>query len=123
MASDQSFVEFVANQMSATGNISYRKMFGEYAVYCDGKVVALVCDNQLFVKPTEAGRSYIGDVCEAPPYPGAKMYFLIEDAFEDREWISGLIRITAKELPLPKPKSKKSRRQIPGATKRKTIRG
>lgn len=104
MASDQSFVEFVADQMATAGNISYRKMFGEYALYCDGKVVALVCDNQLFVKPTENGRSYIGNVCAAPPYPGAKMYFLIEDAFEDREWISGLIRITAKEIPLPKPK-------------------
>jgi TfoX/Sxy family transcriptional regulator of competence genes len=104
MSSDQSFVEFIADQMAVAGNITYRKMFGEYAVYCDGKVVALVCDNQLFVKPTGNGKTYIGDVCEAPPYPGAKMYFLIEAAYEDPEWISGLIRITAKELPLPKPK-------------------
>jgi hypothetical protein len=29
---------------------------GEYAIYCNGKVVALVCDNQLFVKPTEAAQ-------------------------------------------------------------------
>jgi TfoX/Sxy family transcriptional regulator of competence genes len=104
MASDQSFVEFVADQMAAAGNISYRKMFGEYALYCQGKVVALICDNQLFVKPTDAGRTYIGTICEAPPYPGNKPYFLIEDAYEDSEWISGLIRITAKQLPLPKPK-------------------
>ena len=41
-------------------------MFGEYAIYCDGKVTALVCDNQLFVKPMEAGRSFIGEVVEAP---------------------------------------------------------
>ncbi|MBN1687569.1 MAG: TfoX/Sxy family protein [Candidatus Omnitrophica bacterium] len=107
MASDQSFVEFVADQMSGAGIITYRKMFGEYAVYCDGKVVALVCDNQLFVKPTEGGRAYIGQITEAPPYPGAKMYFLIEDAFEDRDWISKLIRITAQELPIPKPKRSK----------------
>jgi len=104
MASDQSFMEYITDQMGAAGNIAYRKMFGEYAAYCDGKVVAPVCDNQLFVKPTDQGRSYIGDVCEAPPYPGAKMYFLIEDALDDREWISGLIRITAKQLPQPKPK-------------------
>jgi TfoX/Sxy family transcriptional regulator of competence genes len=104
VASDRSFVEFIADQMRDAGHISYRKMFGEYAIYCNSKVVALISDNQLFVKPTENGRSYIGDVCEAPPYPGAKMYFLIEDAFEDREWISGLIRTTAKQLPLPKPK-------------------
>ncbi|PKN50719.1 MAG: competence protein TfoX [Deltaproteobacteria bacterium HGW-Deltaproteobacteria-13] len=109
MSSDQDFVEFVTDQMDAAGNISYRKMFGEYAIYCDGKVVALICDNQLFVKPTDNGRSYIGDVCEAPPYPGAKLYFLIQDAFEDREWISDLIKITAKELPMPKPKGMKKR--------------
>ena len=107
MATDQEFMEFLADQMSGAGEISYRKMFGEYAVYCDGKVVALVCDNQLFVKPTSAGRAYVGEPTEAPAYPGAKNSFLIEDAFEDREWISELIRITARELPAPKPKKSK----------------
>lgn len=110
MASDQDFMEFVADQMEAAGHITFRKMFGEYAVYCDGKVVALVCDNQLFVKPTEAGKSYIGTVCEAPPYPGAKMYFLIEDQYEDAQWLSGLIQITARELPMPKPKALKKKK-------------
>lgn len=108
MASDPNFIDFIADQIGDAGAISYRKMFGEYAIYCDGKVVALVCDNQLFVKPTEGGRAYIGDArVEAPPYPGAKMYFLMEDALDDREWISGLIRITAQMLPLPKEKRSK----------------
>ena len=79
MASDLSFVEFVVDQMENAGVITYRKMFGEFTVYCDGKVVALICDNQLFIKPTHAGRSFIGDVVEAPPYPGAKNSFLVED--------------------------------------------
>jgi TfoX/Sxy family transcriptional regulator of competence genes len=107
MASDQEFVDFIVDQLENAGDITSRKMFGEYVIYCDGKVTALVCDNQLFVKPTEAGRSFIGDVVEAPPYPGAKTSFLIEDGFEDRDWISDLVRITAKELPEPKPKKKK----------------
>ena len=107
MATDQEFMEFLADQMSGAGEIAYRKMFGEYAVYCGGKVVALVCGNQLFVKPTAAGRAFIGAPVEAPAYPGAKNSFLIEDAFEDREWISELIRITAKDLPAPKPKKPK----------------
>ena len=107
MATDQTFIDFLVDQMGEAGEITYRKMFGEYAIYCDGKVVALVCDNQLYVKPTEGGKAYIGDIVEAPPYPGAKMYFLIEDKFEDREWIGDLIRITAEELPEPKPKSSK----------------
>lgn len=109
MATDLEFMEFLADQMAGAGEISYRKMFGEYAVYLGGKVVALVCDNQLFVKPTAAGRAFIGAPVEAPAYPGAKNSFLIEDAFEDREWISELIRITARDLPAPKPKKPKRR--------------
>ena len=107
MATDLEFMEFLADQMAGAGEISYRKMFGEYAVYLGGKVVALVCDNRLFVKPTAAGRAFIGAPVEAPAYPGAKNSFLIEDAFEDRDWIAELIRITARDLPAPKPKKPK----------------
>ncbi len=110
MASDRDFVKFIADQIEGAGMITYRMMFGDYGVYCNGKIVALVCDNQLFIKPTAGGRSFIGEVTEAPPYPGAKMYFLIEDKFEDTEWISNLVRITAQELPEPKPKIKKSKK-------------
>ncbi len=107
MSSDQSFVDFVVDQITCTKTITSRKMFGEYAIYADGKVVALVCDNKLFVKPTAGGRTFIGEPVEAPPYPGAKPSFLIEDKFEDRDWISNLISITEEELPEPKPKKKK----------------
>ncbi len=49
MASDIRFVNFIVDQIETTGEISYRKMFGEYVIYCRGKVVALVCDNQLIL--------------------------------------------------------------------------
>jgi len=107
MATDQSFVEFIVDQIENVGQITTKKMFGEYALYCEGKVVALVCDNRLFVKPTEGGRTFIGDVDEAPAYTGAKPSFLIDARVEDRQWISDLIRITYDELPEPKPKKKK----------------
>lgn len=107
MASDQDFVDFIIDQIEHAGPVTYRKMFGEYAIYYNGKVIALICGNQLFIKPTEGGRAFIGDVVEVPAYPGAKLSFLIEDKFEDREWLSELIRITEKELPEPKPKKKK----------------
>ena len=86
-------------------------MFGEYVLYSNGKVVALLCDNQLFIKPTKAGRAFIGDVVEAPPYPGAKLSFLIQDEIENREWLSQLIRLTEAELPAPKPKKKKKKKK------------
>jgi TfoX/Sxy family transcriptional regulator of competence genes len=110
MASDRSFVDFLVDQMGDAGLITQKKMFGEYAIYCDGRVVALVCDNQLFVKPTAGGREYIGDPVEAPPYPQARPHFLIEGEFEDREWIGGLIRVTREELPESEPARRKKRK-------------
>lgn len=112
MASDLDFVEFVVDQIDNAGAITFRKMFGEYAIYCKGKVVALICDNQLFIKPTEAGQSFIGNVVEAPPYPGAKMSFLIEEQLEDRDWFSQLIRLTEKALPEPKPRKKSKKKNV-----------
>lgn len=110
MASDREFVEYVCDQMRDAGQIAFRKMFGEYAIYHEGKVVALVCDNQLFVKPTPGGRTLIERVVEAPPYPGARPHFLIGDDIDDREWLSRLIRATGDELPLPKPKKAKAKK-------------
>jgi TfoX/Sxy family transcriptional regulator of competence genes len=107
MALDKSYVDFLVDQMGNAGLMSHKKMFGKYAIYCNGKVVALVCDNRLFVKPTKGGREYMGNSVETAPYVGAKPHFLIEDAFEDREWISGLIRTTEEELPIPQLKVKK----------------
>jgi TfoX/Sxy family transcriptional regulator of competence genes len=109
MASEPGFVEYVCDQMSDAGRIAFRKMFGEYAIYCGGKVVALVCDDQLFVKTTPGGRAFIGEVVEEPPYPGAKPAFLIEDRIDDRAWLTGLIEVTARELPAPTPKRPKPR--------------
>ena len=107
MTSDVSFVEFVVGQIVGAGSIEAKKMFGEYAIYCNGKVVALICDNQLFIKPTVSGRKFIGNAIEAPAYIGAKPSFLIEEGLDDSEWLSKLIRMTADELPIPNPKKSK----------------
>ncbi len=109
MASNQNFVDFVTAQIQHVGEISAKKMFGEYALYADGKIFGLICNNKLFIKPTMAGRKYIGDVVEAPAYQGAKPSFLIEEKIEDSRWLSELIKISLDELPLPKPKKKKSK--------------
>lgn len=107
MATDKAFVDFVLDQIENAGEITAKKMFGEYGVFSNGKIFALICDNKLFIKPTDGGRAFIRDVVEVPPYEGAKPSFLIEDKIEDRDWLSELIRISLKELPEPKPKKKK----------------
>ncbi len=110
MPNDQEFIDFVVDQIQNGCDLSYRHMFGGTTLYLNGKVVALICDNQLFVKPTEAGRTYIGMVVEAPPYEGAKNSFLIEDEIEDAEWLTELFVITEEALPAPKPKKKRTKK-------------
>lgn len=107
MASDENFVQFVVGQIQNAGEITAKKMFGEYGIYADSKIFGLICDNKLFVKPTPAGRHFAGNVPEAPAYPGGKPSLVIEEKLEDREWLSELVRITVAALPEPQPKRKK----------------
>ena len=95
VASKQRNVDFVLEQMAEAGPVSARKMFGAYGIYCGDKIVALFCDDQLFIKPTDEGRAFIGSVTEGAPYPGAKPWLLISgDLYEDRDWLSELARVT-----------------------------
>ena len=106
MASSLEFTRYVAEQLSGAGEITWKKMFGEYGLYCDGKLFANVSDDQLFIKITEAGRSLFPGLREAPPYPGAKEYFLIENV-DDRDFITTLTLATCQALP----ETKKNRRK------------
>lgn len=104
MATKQSTVDFILDQLVSLGEVSARKMFGEYALYCNGKVVALICDDTLFVKITEPGKAFVGDDYEeGSAYPRAKPSIVIaEELLENREWLSELIQITSDNLPIPK---------------------
>ncbi len=108
MGSKQTTVDFLVDQMAGAGEVSARKMFGEFGIFCDGKMAAVVCDDQLYVKKSEPGREFIGDPVESPPFPGAKNYYLIDgDRWDERDWLTELLRITAQAMPMPKPKAKK----------------
>ncbi len=108
MASKQSTVDFITEQMATAGTITSKKMFGEYATYLDGKVIAFICDDQLFIKPTDEGKKFYPEVEMAPCYPGSKDYMVIsENKWDDREFMKQIAVITASALPAPKPKKKK----------------
>ncbi len=126
MASKIEFVEFVADQLKEAGTITYKKMFGEYGLYGDGKIFAVICDDQLFVKKTEAGQRLCPELPEAPPYAGAKNYLLVED-IENRELLTKLAAETLRELSAPKPKKPRKKKEAEetcgktqGMTERKT---
>ncbi len=109
MSSDPKTVAYIVDQGSAAGDVFARPMFGEHGLCCDGKMVAIIGQDQLFVKMTAGGRSHAADADERTPYPGAKPCLLIDpERWDDRDWLAELLRITAAELPAPKPKRHKA---------------
>ena len=79
MSTQLSTIEFLLEKLDDYKRFTTRKMFGEYALYADGKVVALVCDDQLYVKIVPASAA-LAEICEQDtPYPGAKLYYLVEE--------------------------------------------
>ena len=107
MASNPDFVQYIVDQCGGAGKIEARKMFGDYGVYCDGKIFGLVSDNGFYVKPTDAGRAMLKIEDMRPPYEGAKPYFYIEDV-DDHDYLSALVKVTCAALPEPKHKKKKA---------------
>lgn len=107
MASNPDFVQYIVDQCSGAGSVEAKKMFGDYGVYCNGKIFGLVCDNGFYIKPTEEARPLLRTVDMRPPYDGAKPYFYIEDV-DDRDHLSALVHATCSALPEPKPKKRKT---------------
>lgn len=102
MATSKETVAYVLEQLEPL-DVRARAMFGEYGFYCDGKIVGLICDDTVFIKPTAASDG----MAEGPPYPGAKNYRVADASLlEDSATFRALIQATANALPAPKPKKR-----------------
>ncbi len=79
MATSPETVDFILEKLGMPDHFSARKMFGEYALYADGVTVALVCDDQLYVKILSESAELV-DLCEQDtPFPGARPHYLVEE--------------------------------------------
>ena len=96
MASSMSYVEFVMEQLAGAGTITFRRMFGEYGLYCDGKYFACVCNDRLLVKITAPGEALLPDCPRGVPYEGGGEMLLPD--VEDRETLMELARVTCAEI-------------------------
>ena len=111
MATRKGTADFILEHLGLPGRFSVRPMFGEFAVYADGKVVGLICDDQLFVKiMPESGA--LADRCEpGSPFPSAKPYYRVpEELIAGDGSFPGLLLRMAVMLPFPKAKGAKKRR-------------
>src|SRR5688572_15655899 len=107
MATDKDFVAYIAEQAQLGNSLTFKKMFGEYGVYLDGKLIGLVCDNSLFVKATEATKEITQVLPKCPPYPGAKPHAVADELLDDADALRSFLVETAQDLPLPNIKKAK----------------
>ena len=106
MASNPDFVQYIVDQCSAAGEIAVKKMMGDYCIYCDGILFGLICDNNLYIKVTEAGKVVLDEVVLRPPYPSARDHFYISNV-DDRDYLADIIRATLPELMTSKSKARR----------------
>ena len=105
MASTLDFANFVIEQLGDIGEITYRKMFGEYMIYVNQKPVILICDNTAYVKKLDCIKSLCENNEVGHPYEGAREHYILD--IDDSELLEEIIKEVEKVTQIPKKKSKR----------------
>ena len=106
MPTNGATITHLLDLLSAAGDLSARKMFGEYGLYLDGKIVAFICDDTLFLKPTPGALALLPDVEQGPCYPGSKLYLILTDTLDDPDLSIRALRAVAADAPPTKQPTK-----------------
>ncbi len=106
MATSKEFHDYVVESLRRVGDVSTRRMMGEYCIYYRGKLIGDICDNCLFLKPTESVLWLMPDAQRAYPYEGSKTLMVVVEAIEDTELMRNVLNRMYEELPEPKKKIK-----------------
>ncbi|MDD2971010.1 MAG: TfoX/Sxy family protein [Lachnospiraceae bacterium] len=108
MATSKEFHDYVVDSLQRVGNISTKRMMGEYCIYYRDKLVGDICDNTLLLKPTESVLRLMPDADRAYPYEGSKTLMAVVDDVENVELMEAVLNAMYEELPEPKKKVKKT---------------
>jgi TfoX/Sxy family transcriptional regulator of competence genes len=108
MATEAKFLDYVLEQAALGEQLTAKKMFGEYGLYLDGKVIGFLADNCLFLKTSAALDALLPHLPKAPAYPGSKPYTVGDELLDDSDLLRRVLRLVAENTPLAKPKAAKS---------------
>lgn len=107
MATSAEYIEFVCEQIKGIGEVTSKKMFGEYMVYVNGKPVLTVCDNTVFVKKLPAIAEQMQQAAVGNPYEGAKEQYILD--IDDAAFAKRIVACVEEITPLPKPRTRKKK--------------
>lgn len=98
MSTSREFLDFVSEQLSDVGNVTYKQMMGEYIVYINGRIAAYLCDDRLLVKPVPTAIKLMPEAMLEAPYEGAGKMLKVE-RIDDRPFLTELFTAIYDELP------------------------
>ncbi len=78
MSTSINFINYVCDQLKELGNVTYKKMFGEYMIYINGKPIVIVCDNIAFIKKLDCISEIMKNADTGFPYKGAKEHYILD---------------------------------------------
>lgn len=111
MASSKDFMDFVYDQVAiASDDITYRKMFGDYMLFCNQRPVLLICDDTVYVKQLPETLNLFNQYGIVPdsgiPFKGARPHYILD--IENTELSIDMVRLLSQILPIPKKKKRKN---------------
>ena len=107
MATTKEFYDYVVGNLQRVGDVTTRKMMGEYCVYFQGKLVGDICDNCLFLKPTESVMRLLPNADRDYPYEGSKTQMVIVEDVENEALMTEILQ--EKNFPYIQRKMQKKR--------------
>lgn len=123
MATSKEFHDYIVENLRRVGEVSTRKMMGEYCVYYekdtapgnDGvgprrvkKHIGDICGNCLLLKPVDSVLRLLPDAERAYPYEGSKSLMVVVDDVENTRLMAEVLDGMYGELPEPKPRKPKA---------------
>lgn len=104
MATTNEFINYVCEQLNGVGEVTYKKMFGEYMVYVNAKPILTVCDNTVYIKKLDCIEELMQGASLGCPYEGTKEHYILD--IDDTDFSKGVVIVAEKAIPLPKKKEK-----------------
>ncbi len=96
MPTSKEFRDYVIDELSPTGNITFKPMMGEYLFYYEGVHVGGLYDNRVLIKEISANDGY--GLKSEHPYEGAKRFMRKIENLDDVELLRKILTATAEEL-------------------------
>lgn len=98
MSTSKETHDYILENLRRAGNVTTRRMMGEYLVYFNGKLVGDICDGTLLLKQTPTALRLLNGAELAFPYEGSKTLMLAVEDFENTDLMRQVLTAMYGEL-------------------------